>query len=65
MNLNDNFLFEDKFWFSNNNNIYKSTLISEYKFFLSEMMQRNSEKSTAAGCVRCFETPRRQVGKNL
>lgn len=51
MNLNDNFLFEDKFWFSNNNNIYKSSLISEYKFFLSEMMLLKVDKTSMASSL--------------
>ena len=51
MNLNDNFVFEDKFWFSDNKNIYKSSLVTEYKFFLSEMMLLKVDKTSMANSL--------------
>lgn len=51
LKLNDNFIFEDKFFFSENKDVYKSLLITEYKFFLSEMMLLKVDKTSMANSL--------------
>ena len=49
--MNDNFIFEDKFFLSENKDVYKSLLITEYKFFLSEMMLLKVDKTSMANSL--------------
>lgn len=51
LKLNDNFIFEDKFFLSENKDVYKSLLITEYKFFLSEMMLLKVDKTSMANSL--------------
>lgn len=50
LDISDNNTFENDYWFEGNN-IYKSILITEYKFFLSEMMMLKVDRTSMANSL--------------